>query len=111
MKEYKEFSLILKDCRMARNISQTELAQKTGLQPSAISHFEANSRKPSFDNLRKLADCLDVTTDYLLDREIQPNQSDLIFRYSQNLSKVDKRFAENFMRELANKNNTTGSKQ
>ena len=37
-------------------------------QASAISHFETGTRKPSFDNLRRLADALDVTTDYLLGR-------------------------------------------
>lgn len=104
MGKIKKFNLILKDCRENRNISQTALAEKSGLQPSAISHFEADSRKPSFDNLRKLADALNVTTDYLLGREIQPNQSDLIFRHSQNLSDDDKKLAENFMKMLADKN-------
>lgn len=104
MDKIKKFNLILKGCRKDRNISQTALAEKSGLQPSAISHFEADSRKPSFDNLRKLADALNVTTDYLLGREIQPNESDLIFRHSQNLSDDDKKLAENFMEMLANKN-------
>ena len=100
----KDFNIILKKCREERNLSQTALAEKTGLQPSAISHFEANSRKPSFDNLRKLADALNVTTDYLLNREIKPDASDLIFRHSQNLSDNDRELAENFMEMLANKN-------
>lgn len=99
------FGEILKSCRQDRNLSQTALAEKTGLQPSGISHFEANSRKPSFDNLRKLADALEVTTDYLLDRKTKPDASDLIFRHSQSLNESDKKLAENFMEMLANKNN------
>ena len=35
-----------------------------------MSHFEAGRRQPSFHNLRKLADALGVTTDYLLGRDL-----------------------------------------
>jgi len=34
----------------------------SGLPPSSVSHFEAGARKPSFDNLKRLAAALDVTT-------------------------------------------------
>ncbi len=74
MKENK-FPTILKKCRQDKNLNQTELAHKTSLQPSAISHFEAGSRKPSFDNLIKLADALEVTTDYLLARGAFPTRT------------------------------------
>lgn len=62
------FSSRLKFARNLRDLSQGELAEKSGLQPSAVSHFETGTRKPSFDNLRRLADSLKVTTDYLLGR-------------------------------------------
>src|SRR5690606_10858354 len=58
----------LEKARRLRNLNQAELAKASGLQASAISHFETGSRKPSFDNLRKLADALSVTTDFLLGR-------------------------------------------
>lgn len=50
------------------NITQEELASKTGVPSTSISHFESikDSRKPSFDNIRILAKALKVTTDYLL---------------------------------------------
>lgn len=54
--------------RKMRGLSQEELAEKSGLKAAAVSHFETGARKPSFDNLRKLADALDVTSDYLLGR-------------------------------------------
>ena len=38
------------------------------MQPAAISHFETGQRSPSFENLRKLADALNVSVDYLLGR-------------------------------------------
>ena len=58
----------LKIARTRRELSQEGLAKRANLQPSAISHFETGTRKPSFDNLRRLADALEVTTDFLLGR-------------------------------------------
>ena len=58
----------LRAARQLRAFSQSELADKAGLQPSAVSHFETGRRAPSFDNLKALSDALQVTTDYLLGR-------------------------------------------
>ncbi len=90
-----KFPTILKNCRQDKNLNQTELAQKTSLQPSAISHFESGSRKPSFDNLIKLADALEVTTDYLLDRGAFPTRTitiagiEIILELNENLQSID----------------------
>ncbi len=75
MSKNTKFPTILKNCRQDKNLNQTELAQKTSLHQTAISHFEAGSRKPSFDNLIKLADALEVTTDYLMDRGAFPSRT------------------------------------
>ena len=58
----------LRIARTARNLSQSELARRADLQASAVSHFETGTRNPSFHNLKRLADALRVTTDYLLGR-------------------------------------------
>jgi transcriptional regulator with XRE-family HTH domain len=69
-----DFKDRLRQTREARGLSQLDLANKTaeggkpGLQPAAISHFETGQRAPSFDNLKKLADALSVSIDYLLGR-------------------------------------------
>lgn len=63
-----EFPARLRAAREMRALKQDELAQRAGLQASAVSHFETGTRKPSFDNLRRLADALEVTTDYLIGR-------------------------------------------
>jgi transcriptional regulator with XRE-family HTH domain len=55
-----------------RKIKQEKLAEQAHLQTSAISHFETGKRRPSFDNLKRLADALSVTTDYLLGRTNDP---------------------------------------
>ncbi len=90
-----KFPTILKNCRQDKNLNQTDLARKTSLQPSAISHFESGSRKPSFDNLIKLADALEVTTDYLLDRGAFPTRTvtiagiEIILELNENLQSID----------------------
>ncbi len=95
MSKNNKFPTILKNCRQEKNLNQTELAQKTSLQPSAISHFESGSRKPSFDNLIKLADTLEVTTDYLLDRGAFPTRTitiagiEIILELNENLQSID----------------------
>ena len=94
----------LKQARSIKDISQSELADRAGLQVSAISHFETNARKPSFDNLRRLADALDVTTDYLLGRVDDPHAlgaADRLHRHIDRLSDEDKDLAENLLASLA----------
>lgn len=58
----------LRECRERRGWTQSELAAKCGLKPSAISHFETGGRVPSAGNLIRLADALDVTLDVLCKR-------------------------------------------
>lgn len=63
-----EFKDRLRRARENRGMSQVDVGAKTGLQPAAVSHFETGQRAPSFENLRKLADALSVSVDYLLGR-------------------------------------------
>lgn len=70
-KPTRDFSARLRGARETKGMSQADLAEHAGLQPSAISHFEAGRRSPSFENLRTLADALGVTTDFLLGRSSQ----------------------------------------
>jgi transcriptional regulator with XRE-family HTH domain len=83
----------LKEVRELRALSQSELAKKSNLQATAISHFETGGRAPSFDNLRKLADALNVATDYLIGRtnelKLAGPESDNLFRGLEQLSEAD----------------------
>lgn len=47
-------------------MTQREIAERAGLPPSLISHFENGTRCPAFENLRRLALSLEVSADYLL---------------------------------------------
>ena len=94
----------LRAAREMRDLNQGELARRAGLQASAISHFETGARKPSFDNLKRLADALKVTTDYLLGRVDDPAGlagADRIHRHLGQLKGTDRSFAEDMIEMLA----------
>jgi transcriptional regulator with XRE-family HTH domain len=94
----------LRQARRLRALDQVELAARTGLQPSAISHFEGGARKPSFENLRRLATALEVSTDFLLGRVDEPEadaRADPLYRHLQNLSTDDRELARAFLDLLA----------
>lgn len=48
------------------DLTQAELAEKAGMHPTAITHYETGRRTPSMANLRILVDALDVSADYLI---------------------------------------------
>jgi len=90
----------LQAARVKRGLSQGDLAKRAGFQASAISHFETGSRKPSFDNLRRLADALEVTTDYLLGRVTDAESladADKLFRGFDRLTSEDRDFIKTFL--------------
>lgn len=101
------FPARLRAARDLRKFNQAELAERAGLPSTSIAHFEAGSRKPSFDNLRRLADALMVTADYLLGRIDDPEAfggADKLHRHAQNLSGDDLKLAQEFMELLSNRN-------
>lgn len=99
------FKQRLQIARETRKLSQDALAKLALLPSTAISHFETGARKPSFDNLKKLADALDVSVDYLMGRAESFNDNSShdveIFRDYDNLSERDRELARDFMARLA----------
>jgi transcriptional regulator with XRE-family HTH domain len=91
------FSKRLSAARKFRRLSQIDLARKTRLKQSAISQFETGRRAPSFHNLLRLADALDVTADYLMGR------SD--FTEKQPLSSKDMKFLRRVVSNLVHNKN------
>jgi len=97
----------LKAARDLRKWSQSDLAGRAGMPPSSIAHFESGSRKPSFDTLRRLANALEVTTDYLLGRVDEPGRAeagDPLYRDVGKLTAGDREIAEAFLKMLADRN-------
>jgi transcriptional regulator with XRE-family HTH domain len=94
----------LKAARELRGLKQSELADRAKLPPSSVAHFEAGSRKPSFDTLRSLANALDVSTDYLLGRVADPGLAeagDPLYRDVGKLKEEDREIARDFLKMLA----------
>lgn len=64
--------LRLREARKKKNITLKRLGELVGLSESAISQYENGKRQPDNDTLIKFANCLDVSTDYLLGRDSSP---------------------------------------
>jgi transcriptional regulator with XRE-family HTH domain len=100
----------LRAARDKRQMSQSELAEKADLQPSAVSHFETGRRSPSFDNLKSLSEALQVTTDYLLGRVEEPKATgDVVhrlYRHAENMSREDLDVLTKMAEMLAKKSQT-----
>ncbi|MBQ8320588.1 MAG: helix-turn-helix transcriptional regulator [Clostridia bacterium] len=56
----------IKDLRLEKNLTQTELANATGLSQNAIAQWENEKRTPNINAVVALAKFFEVTTDYLL---------------------------------------------
>jgi transcriptional regulator with XRE-family HTH domain len=56
----------IKGRRITLSIAQKELATQVGVSASAINQFEKGEKVPSASTLIKLAEALDVSSDYLL---------------------------------------------
>jgi transcriptional regulator with XRE-family HTH domain len=69
-----DFSERLKTCRLALNLSQTELAKKTGISERTVYSYEQLGKYPRSGNILKLADVLGVSPNYLLGRADTPDE-------------------------------------
>lgn len=91
------FAIRLRKAREARGLSQSELARKAGMVPSAIAHFEGDRRKPSFANARELAKALNVSSDFLLGRSPSLEGATTAFRGEERLSSEDREWIQNLI--------------
>lgn len=94
----------LREAREMRGYKQEQLADLAKMPATTIAHFEAGTRKPSFDSLRKLAIALEITTDYLLGRVDDPELAeagDPLYRDVAKLSGNDREIAKDFLKMLA----------
>jgi transcriptional regulator with XRE-family HTH domain len=80
--------------------TQTELAKRAGITPSALSQIEGGERFPSTVIVHKLAKALSTSVDYLLGDKseedlldlLQDNRVEVLFRSFKELSKKDREF-------------------
>lgn len=58
----------IKELRLARGLSQVELAKKLSVTKQTVSNWENDNILPSIDMLTKLADYFNVSCDFILGR-------------------------------------------
>ena len=67
----------IKEVRQSRNLSQVELAKKSGLAQNVISRIERDQHKPTESTLKALANAMNVDTEvfhFLAITASTPNQ-------------------------------------
>lgn len=62
----------LTELREQRNMSQQDLAKALGISRSSLSMYEVGQREPDHTILKRIAKFFGVTTDYLLQHEAEP---------------------------------------
>ena len=73
-----EFKDRLKEIRLNKKLTQKEIANHFNTSPQSYAQWEKGLRKPSAENLQKLADFFNVSTDYLLGKtDIPDPESDI----------------------------------
>ena len=60
-----KFAEKLKELRLEKNLTQTKLANDTGLSQAIIANWERNLKTPTLDNLIILAKYFGCSIDYL----------------------------------------------
>ena len=64
------FGKKLREARMARGLTQQKISDAVGLARRSYQCYEQGTREPPLDMLIKLADVLEVPTDFLLCRDL-----------------------------------------
>lgn len=97
-----EFSERLKDLRKQAHLTQVDVAEKLGISQPAYASWERGVKKPTQENLIKIAQILNVSVDYLVgnsdNTEDKLDNIELLFRMnSKGLTEEEK---EIFKKEL-----------
>ncbi|MBO8158858.1 helix-turn-helix transcriptional regulator [Thermosyntropha sp.] len=103
----------IKELRLQKNLTQEQLGKLIGVTTSMIGMYETGARKPSLEVLTKLANCFDVSIDYLLGREdeLQINREEMfrdpdiraIARAAQNMTSEQRKDLARFLQKAFNK--------
>lgn len=79
-----EFSERLKDLRKQAELTQVDVAEKLGISQPAYASWERGIKKPTQENLVKIAQVLNVSVDYLVgnseERIDELDNIELLFR-------------------------------
>ena len=67
----------LKHTRLAMNLSQTELAERSGISERSLYTYEQNGIIPRTNNIIRLAEALNVSVNYLMDQEDESQSAEV----------------------------------
>lgn len=84
-----EFSERLKNLRKQAHLTQVDVAKKLGISQPAYASWERGAKRPTQDNLVKIAQVLNVSIDYLVGnsdekKEDELDNVELLFRMNSN---------------------------
>lgn len=71
-----QFNEILHQTRLCKKFTAQQMADFLGVSLRAYRFYESGNREPNLSLLCKIADALNVTTDYLLGRNIDGESFD-----------------------------------
>lgn len=97
-----EFSERLKNLRKQAGFTQVDVANKLGISQQAYASWERGSKKPTQDNLVKIAQILNVSVDYLVGNlhETSDELDDIELLFRMNSKRLTDEEKKTFKKEL-----------
>jgi len=72
------------------NMTQKDLAEKTGISKGAISYYISGARTPKYDHIKKIADALGTSPNYILGENNEATyENGKLYYIQRNLAKLD----------------------
>jgi len=106
-----KFGKRLREIRTAKGLTQTKLAEISGISRRLIVHYESHVKKPPIDKVNILADVLNVSVDELLGKTKKSNKNNVPFKIMKNIRIIeslpiqDQNAIFRLVKSLAEKNN------
>lgn len=80
----------LRTIRLAKDLTLQDLSKEIGVRYNTICQWEIGTREPEVKYIVMLANYFNVSTDYILDSDINIVNDDMYYPIIKKLSKVDK---------------------
>ena len=80
---------IITDLRKAKEMSQADLANKTGISQVMVGKYERGDASPSIEVAKKIADALEVSLDYLVGEGINSKFDKMTLKRIEEIEQMD----------------------
>lgn len=68
------FSTVFVELLQSKKVSAYQLSKDTGIPQSLLSNYRSGKKKPTIENLKKIANYFNVTVEYLIGEENEKNE-------------------------------------